>query len=163
MLLLLSMILAVLPLLGIAALIYVNPELTVDNLFMSLILLTVSGIFGINVLLELRDRGLPLPLLGKKREPGMVAVSAGRAYVVMSTGGGIRKPRGKAFRDVPDDRQVVRDQQHAHAQIARQLHQRPHPESGAAFGAYGGVRFRECRTGNIQMGPGEIGHELLQD
>jgi hypothetical protein len=80
------MILAVLPLLGIAALIYVNPELTVDNLFMSLILLTISGIFGINVLLELRDRGLPMPLLGKKREPGMVAVSAGRAYVVMPTG-----------------------------------------------------------------------------
>jgi hypothetical protein len=75
MLLLLSMILAVLPLLGIAGLIYVNPALTVDNLFMSLI-----------VLLELRDRGLPMPLLGKKREPGMVAVSAGRAYVVMPTG-----------------------------------------------------------------------------
>ncbi len=86
MLLLLSIILAVLPLLGIAALIYVNPELTVDNLFMSLILLTISGIFGINVLLELRDRGLPMPLLGKKREPGMVAVGAGRAYVVMNTG-----------------------------------------------------------------------------
>ena len=86
MLLLLSMILAVLPLLGIAGLIYVNPALTVDNLFMSLILLTISGIFGINVLLELRDRGLPMPLLGKKREPGMVAVSAGRAYVVMPTG-----------------------------------------------------------------------------
>lgn len=86
MLLLLSMILAVLPLLGIAGLIYVTPELTVDNLFMSLILLTISGIFGINVLLELRDRGLPMPLLGKKRVPGMVAVSAGRAYVVMPTG-----------------------------------------------------------------------------
>src|ERR1043166_5488497 len=86
MLLLLSMILAVLPLLGIAWLIYVNPELTVDNLFMSLILLTISGIFGINVLLELRDKGLPLPLLGKKREPGIVAVGAGRAYVVMPTG-----------------------------------------------------------------------------
>ena len=86
MLLLLSMILAVLPLLGIAVLIYVNPALTVDNLFMSLILLTISGIFGINVLLELRDRGLPMPLLGKKREPGMVAVGAGRAYVVMPAG-----------------------------------------------------------------------------
>jgi hypothetical protein len=86
MLLLLSVILAVLPLFGIAALIWVNPDLTVDNLFMSLILLTISGIFGINVLLELRDRGLPLPLLGKKREPGMVAVGAGSAYVVMPTG-----------------------------------------------------------------------------
>jgi hypothetical protein len=86
MLLLLSMILAVLPLLGIAALIWVNPELTVDNLFMSLILLTISGIFGLNVLLELRDRGLPIPLLSKKKKPGMVAVSAGKAYVVMPTG-----------------------------------------------------------------------------
>jgi hypothetical protein len=86
MLLLLSMILAVLPLLGIAALIWVNPALTVDNLFTSLILLTISAIFGINVLLELRDRGLPMPLLGKKKEPGMVAVGAGRTYVVMPTG-----------------------------------------------------------------------------
>ena len=86
MLLLLSMVLAVLPLLGIAALIYNNPALTVDNLFMSLILLTISGIFGLNVLLELRDRGLPLPLPGKKREPGMVAVGAGRSYVMMSPG-----------------------------------------------------------------------------
>jgi len=86
MLLLLSMILAVLPLLGIAALIWVNPSLTVDNLFTSLILLTISGIFGINVLIELRDRGLPLPLLGKKQEPGMMAVGAGRTYVVMPTG-----------------------------------------------------------------------------
>ncbi len=86
MLLLLSMFLAVLPLLGIAGLIYMNPELTVDNLFMSLILLTISGIFGLNVLLELRDKGLPLPYLGKRREPAMVAVGAGRAYVVMSEG-----------------------------------------------------------------------------
>jgi hypothetical protein len=86
MLLLLSMILAVLPLLGIAALLWVNPALTVDNLFMSLILLTISGIFGTNVLLELRDRGLPMPLLGKKKPPGMVAVGAGRTYVVMPTG-----------------------------------------------------------------------------
>ncbi len=86
MLLLVSMVLAVLPLLGMAALIYLNPELTVDNLFMSLILLTISGVFGINVLLELRDRGLPIPGLKKKSEPGMVAVGAGRAYVVMPSG-----------------------------------------------------------------------------
>ncbi len=86
MLLLVSMVLAVVPLLGIAALLWMNPELTVDNLFMSLILLTISGVFGINVLLELRDRGLPVPGFGKKREPGMVAVGAGQAYVVMPTG-----------------------------------------------------------------------------
>jgi hypothetical protein len=86
MLLLLSLILAVLPLVGIAALLWVDPALTVGNLFTTLILLTISGVFGINVLLELRDRGLPIPLLGKKREAGMVAVSAGKAYVVMPGG-----------------------------------------------------------------------------
>ena len=86
MLLLLSMILAALPLAGIAALLWVNPALTVDNLFISLILLTISGVFGINVLLELRDRGLPIPLLRKKRQAPVVAVAAGRAYVVMPTG-----------------------------------------------------------------------------
>ncbi len=68
MLLLVSMILAVLPLAGIAALLWVNPYLTVDNLFTSLILLTISGVFGLNVLIELRQRGRPL--LGKKAAAG---------------------------------------------------------------------------------------------
>ncbi len=86
MLLLLSLILAVVPLVGIAALLWFNPALTVGNLFTSLILLTISGVFGINVLLELRDRGLPIPLLGKKGEARIVAVGAGRAYVVMPSG-----------------------------------------------------------------------------
>lgn len=86
MLLLLSMILAVLPLAGIAALLWVNPALTVDNLFISLILLTISGVFGINVLLELRDRGFPLPFLRKKADTRVVAVGAGKAYVVMPSG-----------------------------------------------------------------------------
>ena len=72
MLLLLSMILAVLPLLGIAGLIYVNPELTVDNLFMSLILLTISGVFGLNVLMEARDRGW-LNFLKRKKDAAPAA------------------------------------------------------------------------------------------
>jgi len=59
-----SAIMAVLPLAGIAFLVMTNPNLDVDNLFMSLILLTISGMFGLNVLMELRQRGLKLPLLG---------------------------------------------------------------------------------------------------
>ena len=69
MLLLISVLLALLPLLGIAYMLLFWPALTVGNLFMMLILLTMSGLFGLNVLLELRQRGFPIPLLGKKREP----------------------------------------------------------------------------------------------
>jgi len=64
MLLAISALMAVLPLAGIAFLVATNPNLDVDNLFMSLILLTISGMFGLNVLMELRNRGLKLPLLG---------------------------------------------------------------------------------------------------
>ncbi len=84
MLLLVSMVLAVLPLAGIAALIWMNPYMTVDNLFTSLILLTISGIFGLNVLIELRERGLPLPLLGKKAAAG--AGSGAQSKVIVMPG-----------------------------------------------------------------------------
>src|SRR5512147_3035868 len=80
MLLLVSMVMAVLPLAGIAALIWLNPEMNVDNLFMSLILLTISGLFGLNVLIELRARGLPLPFLGKKKAAG--AGATGKVLVM---------------------------------------------------------------------------------
>ena len=64
MLLGISALLAVLPIIGIALLVMSNPNIDVDNLFMSLILLTISGLFGLNVLIELRKRGIPVPLLG---------------------------------------------------------------------------------------------------
>lgn len=86
MLLLVSMILAVLPLAGIAALIWLNPEVTVDNLFTSLMLLTISGVFGLNVLLELRRRGLPLPGLRKK-----AAAGAGPGKVLMMPSGNVKE------------------------------------------------------------------------
>ena len=58
--LLISGILGLLPLLGIAYILINsnirNAGLTVDALFMSLILLTISGIFFLNILLELRAR-----------------------------------------------------------------------------------------------------------
>jgi uncharacterized membrane protein len=56
--LLLSILLGLLSLAGIAWIIIVGSLLSVDGLFMSLILLTISGIFFLNVFLELRDRGL---------------------------------------------------------------------------------------------------------
>jgi hypothetical protein len=54
MLLIISLVLAILPLVGIAWYAKSGAILTVDGLFASLILLTISGIFGINALSELR-------------------------------------------------------------------------------------------------------------
>ncbi|HEU5452723.1 MAG TPA: hypothetical protein VFU76_12090 [Terriglobales bacterium] len=53
-LLLLSGILAVVPLLGIGYLWYVDPALTVDKVFMTLIALAISGVFALNAMLEMK-------------------------------------------------------------------------------------------------------------
>lgn len=62
--LLLSLLLGIVPLVGIVLIVATGSILNVDGLFMSLILLTVSGIFFLNAFFELRDRGL-LPFLSK--------------------------------------------------------------------------------------------------
>jgi uncharacterized membrane protein len=56
-LLLISLLLGFLSLAGIAWIVIVGSLLSVDGLFMTLILLTLTGIFFLNVFLELRDRG----------------------------------------------------------------------------------------------------------
>ena len=55
--LLLSLLLGLLSLAGVAWIIIVGSLLSVDGLFMSLILLTLAGIFFLNVFLECRDCG----------------------------------------------------------------------------------------------------------
>jgi uncharacterized membrane protein len=55
--LLISLLLGLLSLAGIAWIVIVGSLLTVDGLFMTLILLTLTGIFFLNVFLEVRDRG----------------------------------------------------------------------------------------------------------
>ena len=55
--LLISLLLGFLSLAGIAWIVIVRSLFTVDGLFMTLILLTLTGIFFLNVFLELRDRG----------------------------------------------------------------------------------------------------------
>jgi hypothetical protein len=54
MMLVISVLLALVPLLGIAWIVMSSSITTVDGLFMSLILAAMSGIVGLNVLLELR-------------------------------------------------------------------------------------------------------------
>jgi len=57
MMLLISIVLGILPLLGIVWTILNGTITTVDGLFLSLILLTLSGLFFLNALLECRDCG----------------------------------------------------------------------------------------------------------
>lgn len=54
MVLFISLILASVPLLGVAYIVVFGSPTTVDGLFMALILLSISGILGLNVLIELR-------------------------------------------------------------------------------------------------------------
>ncbi len=66
MLLLISAVLGVLPLLGVVWILLTPMRATVDGLFMSLILLTLSGIFTLNLYWEMRDRRM-LNFLRKKK------------------------------------------------------------------------------------------------
>lgn len=69
--LLLSLLLGLLSLAGFAWIIMVGSLLSVDGLFMSLILLTLAGVFFLNVFLECRDCGL----LGESKEASSKAAS----------------------------------------------------------------------------------------
>ncbi len=78
MILVLSLVLGILPLVGVVAIflagmITLSPfSVTMDGLFMTLILLTLSGCFLLNAFWEMRDRGL----LGKKAAPPAKAPAA---------------------------------------------------------------------------------------
>jgi hypothetical protein len=69
MMLLISILLGIIPLAGIVWMIVAGTISTVDGLFMSLIMLSLSGIFFLNAFWELRDRGLLAFLQEKKTDP----------------------------------------------------------------------------------------------
>ena len=81
--LLISGILGLLPLLGIAYIVMTSNGITVDALFMSLILLTISGIFFLNILLELMARRKAA--LGG--QPGMATAAGGGSRTVHTAPG----------------------------------------------------------------------------
>jgi hypothetical protein len=67
MMLALSLVLGILPLLGVVWTLMNGMITTVDGLFMSLILLTLSGVFMLNAYWEMRDMGMiGKRTLGKK-------------------------------------------------------------------------------------------------
>ena len=67
--LLISIVLGIIPLAGIVWAIFNGTITTVDGLFMSLIMLTLSGIFFLNAFWELRDSGALAFLQKKKMVP----------------------------------------------------------------------------------------------
>jgi hypothetical protein len=75
MILVLSILLALVPLLGVLWIVLNGSVTTVDGLFMSLILLAMSGIVGLNVLLELRKRGTGA---AKQSFSGTASTASGR-------------------------------------------------------------------------------------
>ena len=81
MILVLSLVLGLVPLLGVvwvfvSGMITLSPfSATVDGLFMTLILLTLSGCFLLNAYWEMRDRGM----LGKKKETAPTKTPAAKA------------------------------------------------------------------------------------
>ena len=81
MILVLSLVLGLVPLLGVvwifvSGMITLSPfSATVDGLFMTLILLTLSGCFLLNAYWEMRDRGM----LGKKKETAPAKAPAAKA------------------------------------------------------------------------------------
>jgi hypothetical protein len=58
MMLAISLVLGILPLMGVVGTLMNGMITTVDGLFMSLILLTLSGVFMLNAYWEMRDMGL---------------------------------------------------------------------------------------------------------
>ena len=163
MILALSALLALLPLVGIAFLWYLVPALIVENLFMTLILLTVSGLFGLDVLLELRDHGLPIPFLGKPSGgggsgKGVAAGSRAAAAGPVSAGGGALKEAG-----------VVENVSYFESRVGHPKHQvvtlRPDPKAESRMIIFhGDVRdqFPVGRKVEIEYRPDDDGFSLLE-
>ena len=94
---LLALILALIPLAGIAYIALFGGLLTVDGLFMSLILLTMSGIFLLGVLLEIKARREPKETPTKSSSaPTPRAAAAGPAPTMAASpsAGEIRREAG---------------------------------------------------------------------
>ena|SRR5215471_11702231 len=92
MMLLISIVMGIVPLFGIAWTIVTGTIMTQDGLFVSLILLMLSGVFFLNAYWELRDHGA-LAFLNKKKE---AVASAPARTSSTATAPGAPKPSPKA-------------------------------------------------------------------
>lgn len=100
MILVLSLVLALVPLAGVAWMFasgmisIAPPSATVDGLFMSLILLTVSACFLLNSYWEARDKGLLA--FGKKKKAALVPAGAPPVAKTASTAPAAANPTAAA-------------------------------------------------------------------
>jgi hypothetical protein len=85
MMLVISIVMGIVPLLGIAWTIATGTVTTVDGLFMSLILLTLSAVFFLNAYWELRDRGALAFLDKKKAAAGVTPAAAPKGTTNVAT------------------------------------------------------------------------------
>ena len=76
MILILSLVLGILPLLGVVWTLMNGMITTVDGLFMSLILLTLSGTFMLNAYWEMRDQGMIGAKTTAKEKPAAPAAKS---------------------------------------------------------------------------------------
>jgi hypothetical protein len=95
MMLVISIVMGIVPLLGIAWTIATGTVTTVDGLFMSLILLTLSAVFFLNAFWELRDRGA-LAFLDKKKVAAAATPAATPAATTKVTTNATTKETPKA-------------------------------------------------------------------
>lgn len=79
MMLVISIVLGVIPWFGIAWTVTTGTIKTQDGLFMSLILLTLSGVFFLNAYWEMRDKGMLAFLHKKKAAVPAAAATAPKA------------------------------------------------------------------------------------
>jgi len=78
MMLIVSIVLGIVPWFGIAWTVTTGTIRTQDGLFMSLILLFLSGVFFLNAFWEMRDKGM-IAVVGKKKEVPAAAKPAPKA------------------------------------------------------------------------------------
>jgi len=90
MMLVISIVMGIIPLAGIAWTIVTGTVTTVDGLFMSLILLTLSAVFFLNAFWELRDHGA-LAFLDKKKAAADVKPAATTGAAAKATPAAIPK------------------------------------------------------------------------
>ncbi len=70
-------VLGLIPLAGVAYILFAGDVISVDGLFMILILLTISGIFFLNAFLELKNRFRPKQADAKSAKPKAAAAAVG--------------------------------------------------------------------------------------
>ena len=84
MMLVISIVLGIVPLFGIAWTVTTGTIQTQDGLFMSLVLLTLSGIFFLNAFWEMRDKGM-LAFMHKKKDAAPAAAKAAAPAAAKTT------------------------------------------------------------------------------